>query len=151
MFLGYHEAKWMNENSFNKPRFYLKHIDDILAAFGKEINSLDFLNFLQKKNRNIKFTTEKQVNHSILFLGGFISGIDSKNITLQTYQKSSNTELIKNFQYFRMYSNKIVFIRCLIKTSSKICKKWNSFHNDVEKIKADFTKSAHSVFKLTKH
>ena len=86
----------------------------------------------------------------MLFLGGFISGIDNKNITLQTYQKSSNTELIKNFKNFRMYLNKIVFIRCLIKTSSKIWKKWNSFHNDVAKIKANFTKSAHSLFKLTK-
>ena len=33
---------------------------------------------------NIKFRTEKQVNHSIVFLDAFISGIDNQNVTLQT-------------------------------------------------------------------
>ena len=51
-----------------KPKFYLRYADDILAAFEKEQDSFSFLNFLNNKHPNIKFTIEKQVNHSIAFL-----------------------------------------------------------------------------------
>ena len=40
-----------------------KFFEDILAAFEKEQDSLNFLNFLNNKHPNIKFTIEKQVNH----------------------------------------------------------------------------------------
>ena len=52
-----------NNPNLNKPKFYLTYVDDILAAFDKEQDWLNFLNFLNNKHPNIKFTTEKQVNH----------------------------------------------------------------------------------------
>ena len=33
IFMGFHESKWLNEFNLNKPKFYLRHVDDILAAF----------------------------------------------------------------------------------------------------------------------
>ena len=39
------ESKWLNEYNLNKPKFYLRYVDDILAAFDKEQDSLKFLNF----------------------------------------------------------------------------------------------------------
>ena len=62
----------LNEYNLNKPKFYLRFVDDILAAFGNEQDSLDFLNFLNNRHPNIKFTIEKQNNHSIAFLDVFI-------------------------------------------------------------------------------
>ena len=59
----------------------LRYVDDILAAFDKKQDSLNFLNFLNKKHPNIKFTIEKQVNHSIAFFDIFISGINNQNLT----------------------------------------------------------------------
>ena len=41
--------------------------------------------FLNKKHPNIKFTLEKQINHSIAFLDVFISGTDNQNPKLETY------------------------------------------------------------------
>ena len=72
----------------SKFRVKLKYTDDILAAFEKEQDSLKFLNFSNNKHRNIKFTIEKQIHHSIAFLDAFILGIDNQNFTLQTYHKS---------------------------------------------------------------
>ena len=63
---------------------YLKYVDDILAAFDNEQDSLNFLISLSNKHPNIKFTTEKQINHSIAFLDVSISGINNQNLTLQT-------------------------------------------------------------------
>ena len=84
--MGFYESKCLNEYNLNKLKFYLRYVDDILAAFDKEQDSL---NFLGKRHPNIKFTIEKQINHSIAFLDVFISGINNQNLTLQTYHKSA--------------------------------------------------------------
>ena len=57
IFMGFYESKWLNEYNLNKPKFYLRYVDDILAAFDEEQDSLDFLNFLNKRHPNIKFKT----------------------------------------------------------------------------------------------
>ena len=89
IFIGFHESKWLNEYNLNKPTFYLRYIDYILAAFDNEQDSLNFLTFLNNKHPNIKFTIEKQINHFITVLDVFISGINDQNLTLQTYNKST--------------------------------------------------------------
>ena len=69
IFMGFPEAKWLNEYNLNKLKFYLRYVvDDILAAFGDEQDLLNFLHFLSNRHPNIKFTIEKQINHSIAFL-----------------------------------------------------------------------------------
>ena len=70
--------------------FILRYVDGILAAFEKEQDSLNFLNFLNNKHPNIKFTLEKQVNYSVTFFDVFISGIDNQHLTLQIYHKSTS-------------------------------------------------------------
>ena len=46
IFMGFYESKWLNEYNLNKTKFYLRYVDDSLAAFVKEQDSLIFLNFL---------------------------------------------------------------------------------------------------------
>ena len=82
LMLGIYESNWSNEYNLKKPKFYLRYVDDILAAFDKEQEWLKLLNFLNKKHPNIKFITGKQVNHSIAFFDVFISGTDNQNLTL---------------------------------------------------------------------
>ena len=57
--MGFYDSKWLNEYNLNKSKFYLRYVDDILAAFDMEQYSLNFLNFLKKRHPNIKFTIEK--------------------------------------------------------------------------------------------
>ena len=33
IFMGFHESKWLNEYNLNKPKLYLKYLNDIPAAF----------------------------------------------------------------------------------------------------------------------
>ena len=91
IFMGFYESKWLNEYNLSKFKFYLRYVDDILAAFDKGQDSLNFFNFLNQRHPNIKFTIEKQINYSLAFLDVFISGIDNQNLTLQTYHKSTYT------------------------------------------------------------
>ena len=144
--MGFHEFKSLNEYNLNKAKFYLRYVDDILAAFYKEQDPLNFLNFLNKRHPNIKFTIEKQINHSIAFLYVLISGIINQNLTLQTYHKSTYTGLLLNFKSFTSFSYKISLIKCLIDRSFN----WNSFHNDIENIKSNLLKNAYPPFLIDK-
>ena len=128
IFMGFHKFKWVNENNLKKPKFCLRYAGHILAAFGNEQDSLNFLN---KRHTNIKFTIEKQNNHSITFLDVFISCINNHNLTLQTNHKLTCKGLLLNFKSFKSFSYKTSLIQCLIDRSFKICDNWNSFHNDV--------------------
>ena len=82
---------------------YLSYVDDILAAFHNEQDSLIFKNFLNSRHPNNKFTIEKQINHSIAFLDVLISGINNQNLTFQTYHKSTYTGLLLNFKSFTSF------------------------------------------------
>ena len=140
IFMGFHKSKWLNEYNLNKPKFYLRYVDDILAAFDNEQDSIIFLKFLNNKHPNIKFTIEKQINDSMAFLDVFISCINKQNLTLQTYHKSTYTELLLNFKSFTSFSYKISLIKCLIDRSFKVCNNLNSFYNDIENIKSNLIK-----------
>ena len=138
--MGSYESKWLNEYNLNKPKFSLRYVDDIPAAFGNEQDSLNFLNFLNNTHSNTKFTIEKQNNHSIAFLDVIISGVNNQNLTLQTYHKSTYTGVLLNFKSFTSFSYKISLIKYLIDGSFKICNNWDSFHNDIENIKSNLIK-----------
>ena len=56
IFMGFYESKWLNEYNLNKHKVYLRYVDNNLAAFEKEEDSLNFLNFLNNKHPNIEFT-----------------------------------------------------------------------------------------------
>ena len=45
IFMGFYKSKWLNEYNLNKAKFYSRYVDDILAAFDNEQNSLNFLIF----------------------------------------------------------------------------------------------------------
>ena len=111
--MGFHKSKWLNEYNLNKPKFYLRYVDDMLSAFDNEQDSLNFLNFLNIRHPNIIFTIEEQNNYSIAFLDLFISGISNQNLTLQRYQKLTYTRLILNFKSFTSFSYNLSLIKCL--------------------------------------
>ena len=99
---------------------------------------------------NIKFTIEKQINHSIAFLGVLISGIKNQNLTLQTYHPSTYTGRLLNLMSFASFSYKISLIKCLIDTPFEIYNNWNSFQNDMENIISNLFKNAYSPFLIDK-
>ena len=106
--MGFPESKCLNEYNLNKPKIYWRYVNDILAAFHNEQDSLNFLNFLNNRHPNIKFTIEKQINHCITFLDVFISVINNQNLTLQTYRKSTYKGLLLNLKSLTSFSIRLV-------------------------------------------
>ena len=105
---------------------------------------------LNERDPNIKFTIEKQINHSIAFVDLFISGINNQNLTLPTLHKSPYAVLFLNFKSFTSFLYKISLIKCLIDSSFKICNNWNSFHNVIENIKFNLIKNGYPPFFINK-
>ena len=85
-FISFYESEWLNEYNLNKSKLYLRYVDDIIAAFEKEKDSLNFLNFLKNKHPNIKIKIKNKLTIPPLFYC-------SQNLTLQTNRKSTYTEL----------------------------------------------------------
>ena len=146
--LGFYKSKWLNEYNLNKPKFYFRYVDDILAAFDNKQDSLNFLIFLNNRHPKIKFTIEKHINHSIAFLDVFISGINNQNLTLQTYHKSTATRFLLNFKSFTSFSYKISLIRCLIDRTFKFLIIGTLFI--IESIKSNLIKNAYAPFLIDK-
>ena len=84
------------------------------------------------------------------FLDVFISGINKRNLILQTYHKLTYEWLLLNFKSFTAFWYKGKLIKCLIDRSFKICNNWNSFHDDVENIKCNLIKNAYLRFLIDK-
>ena len=42
IFMGFCKSKWLNEYYLDEPKFYLRYVDEILASFDKEQDSLYF-------------------------------------------------------------------------------------------------------------
>ena len=149
--MDFYESTWLDEYNLNKPNFYLRYVDVIiLAAFDNEQNSLNFLNFINNRHTNIKFTIEKQINYSIAFLDIFISGINNQNLTLQTYHKSTYIGFLLHFKSLALFSYEISLIKCLTNRSFKICSNWDSVHNDTEIIKSNLIKNGYPPFLIDK-
>ena len=148
IFMGFYKSNWLNEYYLSKLKFYLRYVDEILAPFDKEHDSLNFLNFLIERHPNIKF--RKQINYSIAFLDVFISGIINQNLILETCHKSPYAGFLLNFKSFTSFSYNVSLIKCLIDRSLKICNNWNSFHNDIANIKSNYIKNAYPLFLIDK-
>ena len=47
IFMGFYEYIWLNECNLSKLKFYLRYVDNILTAFEKEQDSLNFFYFFR--------------------------------------------------------------------------------------------------------
>ena len=67
LFLGFHEGKWINDYTGVKPKYYKRYVDDIIAVFENENEAQTFLDYLNEKHNNIKFTIEYEKEGQLPF------------------------------------------------------------------------------------
>ena len=114
--------------------FYKRYVDDIFCIFKKE--QVDkFLDFLNNKHKNIKFTIEKEQDQKLPFLDALITKRSNSSITTN-YKKSTDAGLLTNYLSFIPTRYKLHFIIIFVDLLYKINNTWSDFHNDMEKIKS---------------
>ena len=63
VFLCHFEEQWISDCSID-----YRYVDGAFLLFSSELHVTKFLNYMNSKHRNIKFTVEREENDSLSFL-----------------------------------------------------------------------------------
>ena len=99
LFMGYHEANWLQVFKDCEIILYRRYVDDIICLFNSESDADKFYEFLNKQHPNIKFTFEKQQNNQISFLDILIKN-NGENFSTTIFRKTTATGLFTNYLSF---------------------------------------------------
>ena len=113
---------------------YRRYVDDSFVVFRSRDHIIPFLEYLNSKHPNIKFTYEIEKDHCLPFLDVnimFSNGIFSTSV----YRKPTFTGLFTNFDSFIPISYKRGLINTLLFRYFNISSSYAIFHAEVEKFK----------------
>lgn len=145
LFLCYHEKKWLDECPILfKPVIYKRYVDDTFLVFKDKDHINLFLNYLNEKHNNIKFTCEHEVDKQLSFLDINIIHENNKFNT-NVFRKTTHTGLGMNFKSFLPINFKINSIKCLLFRAYNICSSYLSFHNETSFLKSYFIKNGYPI------
>ena len=105
-------------------------MDDVFAVFDNHDQATRFLEFLNSKHENIKFTMEKSENGILNFLDVKVNNNDL--FLTSVYHKPTFTGLLMNFRSFVPVDYKKRLVLTLTDRIYKINNTWNGFHNDIK-------------------
>ena len=126
-FLCHHEVNWLNDcPSQFRPRYYKRYVDDTFLLFDHQSHAQLFLNYLNSKHPNIKFTMEIENNNKLSFLDVLITR-DSNKFYTSVYRKPTFTGLSTNYLSFSPSLFKINSVKTLINRAYNICSSYFSF------------------------
>ena len=117
-----------------KPLHYRRYVDDSFVVFRSRDHIIPFLEYLNSKHPNIKFTYEIEKDHCLPFLDVnimFSNGIFSTSV----YRKPTFTGLFTNFDSFIPISYKRGLINTLLFRYFNTSSSYAIFHAEVEKFK----------------
>ena len=149
-FLCHFENIWLNEcpNDF-KPIYYKRYIDDTFLIF-KDITHVQlFLDYLNAKHHNIRFTCEIEENSSLSFLDTQLIKENGK-LTTSVYRKLTFTGLGLNFLSYSPYLYKINSIRTLLNRAYNVCSNFVTLDKEFQFLKTFFECNAYPSFLFTK-
>ena len=129
IFLCFHEEKWLSSCPHFKPVFYRRYIDDTFLVFEHSSHVPLFLNYLNNKHPNLKFTSETEISNKLPFLD---CNIHRVNNTFETsvYRKNTFSGLgISNFS-FCSNAFKLNSINTLLFRAYGICSNYFHLHNE---------------------
>ena len=116
VFLCHCEEQWMSDCPIDyKPISYRRYVDDTFLLFSSELHVTKFLNYMNSKHQNIKFTVEREKDKSISFLDIKIFR-DSGKFQTSVYRKPTF-----NFESFLPISYKYNLVSTSLSCSFMIC------------------------------
>ena len=138
IFMCFYESIWLDECPLDfKPVFYRRYIDDTFMIFKHHSHVPLFLEYLNSKHVNIKFTHEIENNNSLSFLDCKIFRNNGR-YECSVYRKPSFSGLGTSFYSFSCIKFKINSIKTLFSRAYNICSNYLSFHEEVVFLKNFF-------------
>ena len=131
-FLCHFENIWLDECPTDfKPIYYRRYIDDTFLIFKEPSHIQLFLDYLNAKHPNIRFTCEVEVDSRLSFLDTQIINENGKLVS-STYRKPTFTGLGLNFLSHSSYLYKINSIKTLINRAYNVCSNFFLFHKEMQ-------------------
>ena len=138
LFLCYYEKIWLQDCPTEfKPVFYRRYIDDTYVLFKKQDEGAKFLEYLNSKHKNIKFTHELEADRKINFLDVLISR-DEYGFSTSVYRKNTFSGLGLSFFSFCSERFKTNSIKTLICRGYKICSNYINIDEEFNFLKRFF-------------
>jgi hypothetical protein len=127
----------IEQNLTNRPFFYRRYVDDIIAFFNNPNEANIFLEQLNSISNHIKFTKEDENNNKIVFLDVELQKTPNG---LQTawHRKNTNTAVYLNKNANSPKTHKTAAIRSLIYRAYNICSNNNIFEKCYKEIRSIF-------------
>ena len=114
IFFCYHESNWLKDCLKNfKPIYYKRYVDDIFVLFKKPEHVQFFLEYINKKHKNIKFSIETELNRSLSFLDVKIFRENDKFVT-SVFKKDTFCGVHTNFISFIPLEYKFGLVHTLL-------------------------------------
>ena len=137
LFLGFYEKKWLEDCPIDfKPIFYKRYVDDTIVIFKDEQQANFFLNYLNSKHGNIKFTMDREIEDKMPFLDITINKSDN---SFSIYRKPTFSGLGMSFFSHCPKIFKVNAIKTLIYRAYNLCSNYNLFHEEMEFLIKFFT------------
>ena len=151
IFLCFYESKWLQDcpQSF-KPKLYRRYVDDTFLLFNSQNHINQFLNYLNNKHANIKFTCDMENNNSLPFLDILINK-NSSTFTTSIYRKDTFTGLGTHYLSFEPIKFKINAIKTLLYRAYHICSSYFTIHTEIEFLKKFFHNNGYPESIFHKH
>ena len=122
IFLSFHEKEWLDNcpDSF-KPIFSPRYVDDSFVLYNSRDHIVPFLDYLNSKHPNIKFTFEIENDDKTLpFLDISIKRVNGNFETNSVYRKPTITVFLQFVKvFYRLLTKKVSFsLSCFVISTS---------------------------------
>ena len=150
VFLCKHEKRWLDECPLSfRPLYYRRYIDDTFLLFSHQTHIQPFLDYLNAKHQNIKFTYEVEVDGKISFLDTLIEN-DNGSFSSTVYRKPTFTGLGLNYLSFTPHIFKVNSIKTLINRAYNLCSSYNLFDLEIVNLRKYFIGNSYPTYLLDK-
>ena len=127
VFLCHYEKNWLNEcPSQFKPVVYKRYVDDIFVLFKSKEHLKLFVNYMNSKHRNIKFTFETEDSNNFSFLDVKITRQNKRFVT-SIFRKATFSGVFTNYDSFISDTYKIGLVHLFCSGFSKFVLVWKIF------------------------
>ena len=129
VFLCHFEEQWMSDCPIDCKNIFL--------LFSSELHVTKFLNYMNSKHRNFKFTVEREENNSLSFLD-IKFFCDTGKFQTSIYRKPTFSGVLTNFESFLPISYKQNLISTLLHRGFMICFSCRILHMELLKLQQIF-------------
>ena len=144
-FLCHYEKEWLNSCPIEfKPKLYKRYVDDIFVMFSPRHCVKKFVDYMNTKHLNTRFTFETEDQNSFSFLDiKIIRNTEKKPFETSVYRKSTFSGVFTNFKSFIPMTYKIGLLETTLFHCFSICSSYEKFHEEIVKLKEIFKQNSY--------